>query len=77
MTDEFEFVGKKQLDQTSSITKSILVAFGSKTINNGSHDGADVLGDATMQVFDWESTECWTGQTRNTIRNGKISEIHV
>ena len=31
----------------------------------------------TMQVFDWHNTECWTGQTRNTKRNGRIREIHV
>ena len=75
LPDEFGFVGKKRLEQT----KNILVAPGSKTMNKGLHDGADVLdeGDATMQVFVWHSTECWTGQTRNTIHNGRISDIHV
>ena len=31
----------------------------------------------TIHVFDWHSTERWTGQTRNTIHNGRTSEIHV
>ena len=39
LADEFGFVGKKQLVQT----KNILVAPGSKTMNEGLHDGADVL----------------------------------
>ena len=39
LADDFGFVGKKQLEQT----KSILVAPGSKTMNKGLHDGADVL----------------------------------
>ena len=39
LASEFGFVSKKQLEQT----KSILVAHGSKTMNKGLHDGADVL----------------------------------
>ena len=39
LADEFGFVGKKQLEQT----KSIFVALGSKTMNKGLRDGADVL----------------------------------
>ena len=39
LADDFGFVGRKQLEQT----KSILLAPGSKTMNRGSHDGADVL----------------------------------
>ena len=69
LADEFRFVSKKQLEQT----KSILVAPASKTMNKTLHDGA--AGPWTneetqqMQAFDWHGTECWTGQTRNTIRN--------
>ena len=76
LADEFCFVGKKQHEQT----KSILVAPGSKTMNKGLHAGADVLDERETQQcrsFDWHSTECWTEQTRNTIRNGRISEIRV
>ena len=76
LADEFVFVGKKQLEQT----KSIRAAPGSKTTNKGLHDRADVLDEreTTMQVFfGWHSTECWTGHTRNTIHNGRVSEIHV
>ena len=39
LADEFGSVGKKQLEQT----RSILVTPGSKTMNQGLHDGADVL----------------------------------
>ena len=39
LAEEFGLVGKKQLEQT----KSIFVAPGSKTMNKGLHDGADVL----------------------------------
>ena len=39
LADEFGFVGMKQLEQT----KSILVTSGSKTMNKGLRDGADVL----------------------------------
>ena len=42
---KFGFIGKKQLEQT----KSILVAPGSKTMNKGSHDGADVLDERETQ----------------------------
>ena len=76
LADEFGFFGMKQLEQT----KSILVTPCSKKMNKGSHDGAECLGrtrNTTAQVFDWHSTKRWTGQTRNTIHNGRISEIHV
>ena len=39
LADEFGFVVKEQLEQT----KSIFLAPGSKTMNQGLHDGADVL----------------------------------
>ena len=45
LADEFGFVGKKQLEQT----KNILVALGSKTMNKGLHDGADVLDERETQ----------------------------
>ena len=45
LADDFGFVGKKQLEQT----KSILVAPGSKTMNKGLHDGADVLDERETQ----------------------------
>ena len=45
VADEFGFVGKKQLEQT----KSIFVALGSKTMNKGLHDGADVLDERETQ----------------------------
>ena len=45
LADEFGFVGKKQLVQT----KSTLVAPGSKTMNKGWHDGADVLDERETQ----------------------------
>ena len=45
LADEFGFVGKKQLEQT----KNILVAPGSKTMNKGLHDGADVLDERETQ----------------------------
>ena len=45
LADESGFVGKKQLEQT----KSIFVAPGSKTLNKGSHDGADVLDERETQ----------------------------
>ena len=76
LADEFGFVGMKQLEQT----KSILVTPGSKTMNKGSHDGADGLDEresTTTQVFDGHSTDRWTEQTRNTIHNGRIREIHA
>ena len=43
--NEFGFVGKKQLEQT----KSIFVAPGSKTMNMGLRDGADVLDERETQ----------------------------
>ena len=45
--NEFGFVGEKQLEQT----KSILVTPGSKTINKGLHDGADVLDERETQQW--------------------------
>ena len=45
LADEFGFVGKKQLEQT----KSILVALGSKSMNKGLHDDADVLDERETQ----------------------------
>ena len=45
LADEFVFVGKKHREQT----KSILVAPGSKTMNKGLHDGADVLDERETQ----------------------------
>ena len=76
LADEFGFVGMKELEQT----KSILVTPGSKTMNKGLHDGADVLDERETQQrrsLIWHSTERWTGKTSNTIHNGRISEIHV
>ena len=60
LADEFGFVGKKQLEQT----KSILVAPGSKTMDKGLRDGADVVDERETQqccVFDRHSTERRTG----------------
>ena len=45
LADEFGFVGKKQPEQK----KCILVALGSKTMNRGLHDGADVLDERETQ----------------------------
>ena len=45
LADEFGFAAKKQLEQT----KNIFLAPGSKTINKGLHDGADVLDEREMQ----------------------------
>ena len=76
LADEFGFVGKKQLEQT----KSILVALGSKTMNKGLHDGADVLDEReTQQCRSLNGTALndGHGQTRNTILNRRICEIHV
>ena len=42
------------------------MAPGSKTMNKGLHDGADVLNERRNNAGLWHSTECWTGQTRNT-----------
>ena len=47
MADEFGFVGKKQPEQT----KSIFGAPGSKTMNKGLHDGADVLDERETQQY--------------------------
>ena len=58
---EFGFVGKKQLEQT----KSILVALGSKTMNKGLHDGADVLHEReTQQCRSLLGTALNVGQDR-------------
>ena len=76
LADEFGFVGKKQLEQT----KSILVAPGSKTMNKGLHDGADVLDEReTQQCRSLIGTALNVGQdkTRNAERNERSSEIHV
>ena len=56
LDDEFGFDGKKQLVQT----KNILVAPGSKTINEGLHDGADVLDERETQ-----QSRSLIGTTRN------------
>ena len=45
LADEFAFVSLKQLEQT----KNILVAPGSKTMNKGLHDGADVFDERETQ----------------------------
>ena len=45
LADEFGFVGKKRPEQT----KNILVALGWKTMNEGLHDGADVLDEREAQ----------------------------
>ena len=45
LANEFGFVGKKQLEQT----KSILVTHGSKTMNKGLHDDADILDERETQ----------------------------
>ena len=45
LADEFGFVGKKQPEQT----KSILVTLGSKTMNKGLRDSADVLDERETQ----------------------------
>ena len=61
LADEFGFVGKKQLEQT----KSILVAPGSKTMNKGMHDGADVLDEReTRQCKSLIGTALNDGQDR-------------
>ena len=76
MADEFGFVGKKQLEQT----KSILVAPGSKTMNQGLHDGADVLDEReTQQCRSLIGTALNVGLDRPETQyaNGRISEIHV
>ena len=49
LADEFGFAGKKQHEQP----KSILVAPGSKTMNKGSHDGADLLDE--RETHQWRS----------------------
>ena len=59
--NEFGFVGKKQLEQT----KSILVTPGSKTMNNGVRDGADVLDEReTRQCRSLFGTALNDGQDR-------------
>ena len=76
LADEFGFVGMIQLEQTTSI----LVTPGSKTMNKGLHDGADFLDEReTQQRRSLIGTALNVGQrqTRNTIHNGRISEIHV
>ena len=61
LADEFGFVGMKQLGQT----KNILVAPGSKTMNKGLHDGADVLDErATQQRRSLIGTALNYGQDR-------------
>ena len=45
LADEFGFMGMKQLEQT----KRILVTPGSKTMNKGLYDGADVLDERETQ----------------------------
>ena len=61
LADEFGFVGNKQLEQT----KSILVAFGSKTMNKGLRDGADVLDEReTQQCMYLIDTALNVGHTR-------------
>ena len=61
LADEFGLVGKKQLEQT----KSILVAPGSKTMNIGLHDGADVLNEReTQQCRSLIGTALNVGQDR-------------
>ena len=45
LADEFGFIGKNQLEQT----KSILVEPGSKALDKGSHDGADILDERETQ----------------------------
>ena len=47
LADEFGFVGKKQPERT----KSILVTPGSKTMNKGLHDSADVLDERETQQY--------------------------
>ena len=61
LADEFGFVGKKQLEQT----KNILVALGSKTMNKGLHNGADVLDEReTQQCRSLIGTALNVGQDR-------------
>ena len=61
LADEFGFVGMKQLEQT----KSILVTPGSKTMNKGLHDGADVLDEReTQQCRYLIRTALFVGQDR-------------
>ena len=61
LADEFGFVGTKQLEQT----KSIFVAPGSKTMNKGLRDGADVLDEReTQQRRSLSGTALNVGQKR-------------
>ena len=60
LADEFGFFGTKQLEQT----KSIFVAPGSKTMNKGLHDGADVLDEQETQ-----QRRCLIGRALNVGQN--------
>ena len=76
LADEFGFVDKKQLEQT----KSILVAPGSKTMNKGLHNGADVMDEReTQQCRSLIGTALNVGQDRPETQytTETISEIHV